>query len=200
MPTARLVFDAGLLKGEGGDAPALVVAQSAEGDYSFVDLTQPAFDLTDRGVEGRAPSGAVDAFVYAERGVYRRGETVHATVLLRDASANAMTGTPVTLVVERPDGVEYLAHHAERHGRRCRNARHFAINPIAQGGTWRIKALTDPNGDAVGETSFLVEDYIPDRIEFDLKSKTAERHRGRRRAAHRRRPLSLRRAGRGPRS
>ena len=74
---------------------------------------------------GAAPvPGAVDAFVYTERGVYRRGETVHAAVLLRDASANAMTGTPLTLVVDRPDGVEYLAHHAERHGRRCRNARH----------------------------------------------------------------------------
>ena len=117
MPTGAAAFDAGLLNGEGGDAPALARRASAEGDYSFVDLTQPAFDLTDRGVEGRAAPGAVDAFVYTERGVYRRGETVHATVLLRDASANAMTGTPLTLVVERPDGVEYLAHHAERQGR-----------------------------------------------------------------------------------
>ena len=52
------LFDAGLMKGEGGQAPALVVAQSADGDYSFLDLQQPAFDLTDRGVTGRAPSAA----------------------------------------------------------------------------------------------------------------------------------------------
>ena len=39
----------------------------------------------------------------------------------------------------------------------------------AAGGTWRIVAYTDPKGASVGETSFLVEDYIPDRIEFDLK-------------------------------
>ena len=108
MPAGTCSFDAGLMKGEGGAAPALVVAQSADGDYSFIDLSQPAFDLTDRGVDGRAPPGPVDAFVYAERGVYRRGETVHATVLLRDDKANAMTGTPLTLVVERPDGVAYL--------------------------------------------------------------------------------------------
>jgi alpha-2-macroglobulin len=42
------------LKGEGGAAPALLIARSGEGDYSFIDLTQPAFDLTDRGVDGRA--------------------------------------------------------------------------------------------------------------------------------------------------
>ncbi len=29
------------MKGEGGNAPALVVAQSAANDYSFVDLTSP---------------------------------------------------------------------------------------------------------------------------------------------------------------
>ncbi len=165
------LFEPGLMKGEGGDAPALVVAQTAEADYSFVDLTQPAFDLTDRGVKGREPSGAIDAFVYAERGVYRRGETVHATVLLRDGKAHAMTGMPVTLVVERPDGVRYLSTTLEDQGAGG-HAHDFTIASGAQGGTWRIKALTDPNGDPVGETSFLVEDYIPDRIEFDLTSKT----------------------------
>ena len=39
---------------------------------------------------------------------------------------------------------------------------------IAAGGTWRVLAYTDPKGASVGDTSFLVEDYIPDRIEFDL--------------------------------
>ena len=168
-----VVFDPGLQKGESGNAPALVVAQSAESDYSFVDLTQPAFDLTDRGVAGRAPSGAIDAFVYAERGVYRRGETVNATVLLRDENARAMTDVPVTLVVERPDGVEYSSTTLKDEGAGGQSLS-FDINQAAQGGTWRIKAMTDPNGDPVGETSFLVEDYIPDRIEFDLKSKTAK--------------------------
>ena len=168
-----VLFGAGLQKGEAGMAAALVVAQSADSDYSFVDLTQPAFDLTDRGVEGRPPSGAVDAFVFAERGVYRRGETVHATVLLRNDKALALEGMPVTLVVERPDGVEYLSTALADQGAGG-HSHSFTINAAAQGGTWRIKALTDPNGDPVGETSFLVEDYIPDRIEFDLASKTAK--------------------------
>ena len=165
------LFESGLMKGDGGQAPALVVAQSAENDYSFLDLQQPAFDLTDRGVTGRAPSAAVDAFVYAERGVYRRGETVHTTVLLRDDRANAITGLPLTLVVERPDGVAYLTEKLDDKGAGG-FAKSFAIAQGAQGGTWRIKAYTDPAGDSVGETSFLVEDYIPDRIEFDLVSKT----------------------------
>src|SRR5205807_4018256 len=38
-------------------------------------------------------------------------------------------------------------------------------------GTWRARAFTDPKGASVGETTFMVEDYVPDRIEFELSSK-----------------------------
>jgi uncharacterized protein YfaS (alpha-2-macroglobulin family) len=169
--SGNLLINAGLMKGDGGAAPALLVARSGDGDYSFIDLSQPAFDLTDRGVDGRAAPGPVDAFIYAERGVYRRGETVHATVLLRDDHANAMPRTPLTLLVERPDGVVFLRQPLDDKGAGG-YSHSFAIAAGAQGGTWRIKALTDPNAPPVGETSFLVEDYIPDRIAFDLASKT----------------------------
>ncbi|WP_415008579.1 alpha-2-macroglobulin family protein [Aestuariivirga sp.] len=163
------LFAPGLVKGTGGLAPALLVASTKDGDYDFIDITQPAFDLTDRGVEGRDPPGAIDAFVYAERGVYRRGETVHSAVLLRDGKANAITGLPITLIVERPDGVEYSRTQLADQGAGGR-AYDFTINAAAQGGTWSIKAYTDPKSDPVGQTSFLVEDYVPDRIEFDLKT------------------------------
>ena len=135
-------------------------------------FTQPAFDLTDRGVAGREPGLAVDAFVYAERGVYRRGETVHTAILLRDQNADAMADLPVTVILERPDGVEADRAVLPDHGAGGRTVE-FQISAIAAGGTWRIRAYTDPAGDPVGETSFLVEDYIPDRIAFDLKPLSA---------------------------
>ena len=55
------------------------------GDYNFLNLTQNAFDLTDRGVAGRDAAAGPRRFLYTERGVYRSGETVFATALLRDA-------------------------------------------------------------------------------------------------------------------
>ena len=36
-----------------------------------------------------------------------------------------------------------------------------------------MRAFTDPKGPPIGETTFLVEDYVPDRIEFDLATKAA---------------------------
>ena len=102
----HVAFDPGLARGEGGNAPGLIVASTGE-DYGFLDLGSSAFDLTDRGVKGRVAPGAVDAFVFTERGVYRSGETVFVTALLRDAKGAAISGLPLTLVAKRPDGVEY---------------------------------------------------------------------------------------------
>jgi hypothetical protein len=100
-------FEAALTRGEGGQSPAMIVASDPKGDYAFLSLKTPAFDLSDRGVSGRAVAAGLDAFVYTERGVYRSGETVQVTALLRDGQATAALGVPLTLVVERPDGVEY---------------------------------------------------------------------------------------------
>ena len=44
----------------------------------------------------------------------------------------------------------------------------------AQTGTYRVRAYTDPKGPSVGSASFLVEDYVPDRMEFDLASPTGK--------------------------
>ena len=74
-------FEAGLARGEGGLAPAAIVAAD-KADYAFLSLKTTAFDLSDRGVAGRQVPAGLDAFVYTERGVYRSGETVHVTSLL----------------------------------------------------------------------------------------------------------------------
>ena len=111
------LFEPGLARGEGGLSPALLTVSTDKADYAFLSLKSSAFDLTDRGVSGRAVPAGADAFVYAERGVYRSGETVYLTALLRDGQGNAVTGGPLTLVVERPDGVEFRRAVVVRSGR-----------------------------------------------------------------------------------
>ncbi|WP_420103237.1 MG2 domain-containing protein [Bosea sp. (in: a-proteobacteria)] len=162
-------FDAGLGRGDGGNAPGLVTAGLSD-DYGFLDLKQTAFDLSDRGVKGRVAPTGLDAYLYAERGVYRSGETVFLTSLLRDAKGVAVTGLPLTLVVKRPDGVEYRRRQVEDQGA---GGRSFSI-PLLSGaatGTWRVLAYSDPKGQPIGETSFLVEDYVPERLELTLTPK-----------------------------
>ena len=99
-------FAPGLMRATEGRTATAVMAFGKDGDFAFLDLTRPAFDLSDRGVGGRlAPSGA-DVFLYADRGVYRPGETVHLAALLRDTTGNAMDGLPLIIRLVRPDEVE----------------------------------------------------------------------------------------------
>jgi hypothetical protein len=163
----RAQFEAGLARGEGALAPAMLIASDAKGDYAFLSLKGPAFDLTDRGVSGRVVPDGLDAFVATERGVYRSGETVHITALLRDPKGEAALSLPLTLVVERPDGLEYRRAAVPDQGVGGHSLS-VPINLAASSGTWRVRAFTDPKRPAVGETTFLVEDYVPDRLEFDL--------------------------------
>ena len=169
--SGHVLFEAGLARGEGGLSPAmLTVTSDNNADYAFLSLKTNAFDLSDRGVTGRAVPAGADAFVYAERGVYRSNETVYLTALLRDGQGNAVTGGPLTLVIERPDGVEFRRAVLADQGAGGRSLS-VPLNSAVPSGTWRVRAFTDPKGSSVGETTFMVEDYVPERLEFELSAK-----------------------------
>jgi uncharacterized protein YfaS (alpha-2-macroglobulin family) len=164
-------FEAGLARGEGGLQPALLMAESASGEYAFLDLTSGAFDLTDRGVKGRETPGPLDGFVYTERGVYRPGEDVHIAALVRDAAGKAAT-LPVTLIVTRPDGVEHSRYTLKDRGLGGRGIT-LPLAASSQTGTWRAKLHTDPQKDPITQVSFLVEDFVPERLDLKLEAPTA---------------------------
>ena len=72
----------------------------------------------------------------------------------------------------------------------------FALAGSAMTGTWRVKVHTDPKAAPIAQAAFLVEDFVPERLELKLETPArgaepaaAGRHQGRR-------PLSLRPAGR----
>ncbi|MGH6988869.1 MAG: alpha-2-macroglobulin family protein, partial [Stellaceae bacterium] len=160
-------FDPGLLRGTGAVAPRAVMAYGADGDFTFADLTRPAFDLSDRGVGGRALAGPVDAFLYTDRGIYRPRETVEIMALIRDRHAEAITGVPVTLVARRPDGAVYRRVTLMDQGD---GAVHEALvlTDTAMHGHWSVDAYLDPKGKSVGHAEFDVEDFIPEQLKVTL--------------------------------
>ncbi|MBL9075667.1 alpha-2-macroglobulin family protein [Tabrizicola sp.] len=160
-------FDAGLTRGTGGSAPAMVVVKEGAEDIAFLSLTDPEFDLSDRGVEGREAAPPVDVFVTTDRGAYRAGETVYVTALARDAEQAAVEGLPLTAVLSRPDGVEYSRQLVEDQGA----GGHVFSLPIAGSaprGVWRLEMYADLEAPALASKTFLVEDFLPERIDFDL--------------------------------
>lgn len=162
----HVLFPPGLTRGTGAAAPALVMAEDGTADAAFLSLTEPAFDLSDRGVEGAEPAPAIDVFMATDRGAYRVGETVHATILTRDSRAQAINGLPLTAIVKRPDGVEYA-----RQVLTDVAGGYVLAQPIgasAPRGTWRLEVLADPGAPALAAKTFLVEDFLPERIDVTL--------------------------------
>jgi len=106
-------------------------------------------------------------FLTTDRGAYRAGETVFATALARDTQAQAVEGLPLTAILQRPDGVEYsraLVADAGAGG-------HVFQMPIAGSaprGVWRLEVFADLDSAALSAKTFLVEDFLPERIYFTL--------------------------------
>ncbi|HEY5347116.1 MAG TPA: alpha-2-macroglobulin, partial [Rhizomicrobium sp.] len=164
----RADFDAGLFRATGGDEPVVVMAYGANGDFSFLDLRRSAFDLTDRGVGGRASPGPVDAFLYTERGIYRPGETVQLVTMLRDR-VGAAVSAPLTLVASRPDGMEVGRVVVPAASLQAGSAPwSLPLSSSAPHGRWQIAAYIDPKADPVGRVQFDVQDFVPQKLKVVL--------------------------------
>lgn len=160
-------FPAGLAAGRGGAEPALLTVADADRDFAFLSLAEPEFDLSDRGVAGRAPAPPIDLFLATDRGAYRAGETIHATALARDPAARAIPSLPLTARLLRPDGVEH-ARKTVAAGQAGGTALAFDLSASVPRGPWRLEVLADPDAPPLAAARVLVEDFLPERIDADL--------------------------------
>jgi uncharacterized protein YfaS (alpha-2-macroglobulin family) len=165
----RVVLSAGLMRGTAAMTPAILTATDGAKDYVFLDMTRAGFDLSDRGVTGRAAPGAIDVLAWTERGIYRVGETVHVAALARDIAGRAIEKLPLTFVFTRPDGVEDRRIVSDG-GKLGGHAVDLALQDSSMRGSWNLSVYTDPKQPAISTVSFLVDDFVPDRTEFTMTS------------------------------
>ncbi len=154
-------FPAPLLRGTGSQAPQAIHGVLA-GDFVALDLTSAAFDLSDRGVEGAAHPGPLDAFAWTDRGIYRPGETVQFMALLRDAAGQA-ADVPAHVRIKRPNGQTFLDTVPPR-GAEAAIHLPVTLSASAPAGTWTVELLADPALPPVGKASFRVDAFVPDRM------------------------------------
>ncbi|RVT99603.1 alpha-2-macroglobulin family protein [Rhodovarius crocodyli] len=158
-------FAAPLLRGEGAAAPVAVHALLGD-DLMALSLDAAAFDLTDRGASGIAHPGPLDVFLYTERGIYRPGETIQATALLRDASG-APQDIPVRLRLRRPNGqVAAEAVPAREPGGAIQWSAPLPTG--APAGLWKLEAITDPDLPALASLDLRVDAFVPERLEVNI--------------------------------
>ncbi len=163
-------FDGPLLKGEGNLRPRMIVAYGASGDFAVLDLDRAPIDLSSENIDGRNAPYPIDGFVYTERGIYRPGETVHVSAMLRDEAARAVTDRAGRFVVYRPNGME-ASRHVFTETSLGGVLFDYDLPKAAARGQWRIDVEVDGLG-RVGSTSVSVEDFVPQRIKVDVSADT----------------------------
>ncbi|MDE1940139.1 MAG: alpha-2-macroglobulin family protein, partial [Alphaproteobacteria bacterium] len=112
------------------------------------------------------------AYLYTERGVYRPGETVDLTAMIRDR-VGAAVNAPLTLVATRPDGMEVgrvtIAGADLKAGAAAWT---LPLSSSAPHGRWQIAAYIDPKDDPVGRVQFDVQDFVPQKLKVTLTAET----------------------------
>ncbi|HUC18365.1 MAG TPA: MG2 domain-containing protein [Acetobacteraceae bacterium] len=159
-------FAAPLLMGAGGLAPSALHLSAPDGDFTLLDLTEPVFDLSDRGVSGRPEPGPLDAFVWLDRGIYRPGETVHMMALVRDSAARP-ADVPLHVIVTRPGG-QIFADLVPKQGDDDALNVPITLSGGAQAGEWQVALSTAPDAPDIADAHFQVEAFVPARLAVEF--------------------------------
>ncbi|QSX80048.1 alpha-2-macroglobulin family protein [Agrilutibacter solisilvae] len=157
------------------DASHVLIA-SRGSDVSMLPFNQPALDLSEFDVAGREQAW-FDVFASSGRDLYRPGETVRLSALLRDQDGQPLTGSgkgkglqPVFVRYVQPDGKTFLETQLQPDAQGY--VRHQQVIPAdAATGRWRVEFRTDPaSKDAVQGMTLRVEEFLPERMKLDLSA------------------------------
>ncbi|NNE57925.1 MAG: alpha-2-macroglobulin family protein [Hellea sp.] len=165
-------FAAPLLNGEGSQSPKMVMAYGADQDFAILDLSRAPIDMAGHDISGRQASGNVDVYGFTERGVYRPGETVHFTAMLRDSKARSIIDRDVTLTVLRPNGIEIANERvlaSEIKGNRGVINWAYEVPNSAPRGNWTIWVKAD-GAERNEKVEFAVEDFVPQKLKLSIKA------------------------------
>ena len=154
------------------DAGHVLVATRGK-DVSMLPFNQPALDLSEFAVAGREQAW-FDVFAWSGRDLYRPGETVRISALLRDNDGRPVPapkqggGQPVFLRLKQPDGKVFRETRLQP-GAQGYFSFEQAIPTEAPTGRWQVEFRTDPaSKEAVQGMTLRIEEFLPERMKLDL--------------------------------
>jgi uncharacterized protein YfaS (alpha-2-macroglobulin family) len=157
-----------LSEGTQGNRLAAVMAHAGD-DFSFIDFGIDRLDLSRLGVAGRSRPGELDAFLYTDRGIYRPGDTVNLTALVRDASGILPAALPpITLRLKSGDTVLDQKLIAPAEWMLGGLDATFTVPATARLGTAQIQAYVGDDGHLIGSILVQVDRFRPDRVRLDF--------------------------------
>ncbi|MFT3845140.1 MAG: MG2 domain-containing protein [Lacibacter sp.] len=150
-----------------GFKPAMIIAKTAD-DFNYLPFFSTRVNTSRFDVSGKAYSAAgMDAFIYAERDIYRPGEKINANVLLRTADWKSPGELPVKFKFIMPNGKE-LKNFRKTLNEQGSAELSFELPQSAITGSYQLE-LYSGNDVLLSTKTFSVEEFVPDRIKVSAQ-------------------------------
>ena len=142
---------------------SLIVAKSSQ-HLSVIEINKPALDLSEFNL-GLRPERPLELFIYGPRDLYRPGEFIDFSALLRDHDGRLTTETTLSASIKSPDGTKIKTFRWNG-DQNSYYTYQWQIPTEAQVGSWQLEVNN------VGNTPFIydfkVEEFLPERLKLTL--------------------------------
>lgn len=155
------------VKNYSGFKPAMVIAKTAD-DFTYLPFSKTKINTSRFDVGGKRNNATgLDAFVYAERDIYRPGEKINYSLLLRDKDWKSPGEIPVKIKFLLPNGKELKSFRKSLNDQGATEGS-LDISISAITGSYSLE-LYSSNDILLATKNFQVEEFVPDRIKVTAK-------------------------------
>jgi uncharacterized protein YfaS (alpha-2-macroglobulin family) len=162
---SKAISDAnGFVELEVGKKAFFLVAQEG-GEIAYLKLNNyQALSMSEFDVSGKRQSEGVDGAIFAERGVWRPGDTMYIQFVLRDPASEIPEGHPVIFKLLDPSGKEYLRMTTAQHKGPFYNFT-CSTDPNAKTGNWLANVEVGPRSYS---KAIQIETVKPNRLKIGM--------------------------------
>ncbi len=153
-----------LIKGFSG---RLVLVEH-EDDFNFIDFRKNYVETSRFDVSGKNSYIKYNAFLYSARNLYRPGEKVYLSAILRDNNINVINKLPLKLKIVKPQGgtLETFSPKLNEQGSFEIS---FTLPDYAQTSTYKA-ILKIASGGHLATYNFFVEEFVPDKMRVTVEN------------------------------
>ncbi|HSC39161.1 MAG TPA: MG2 domain-containing protein, partial [Chitinophagaceae bacterium] len=150
-----------------GFRPAMIIAKT-DNDFNYLPFTSTRVNTSRFEVSGkRSNTTGLDAFIYPERDIYRPGEKVNFSVVVRDKQWKSPGEIPIKLKFLLPNGKE-LKNFRKNLNEQGSMEGSVDIAESAITGSYSLEVYNG-NDVLLNSRNFMIEEFVPDRIKVTAR-------------------------------
>lgn len=144
-----------------------IISAQLENDYNVIPIERTRINTSRFDVGGKwLNTSNLEAFIYGDRNLYRPGETVNITAIVRDYSWKSPGNVPVVLRLVAPNGKTFKTIRKVLNNFGSFDSQ-IEMPATAQTGSYMAYLYTG-NDVLIGSETVKIEEFMPDRIKVDV--------------------------------